>query len=309
MKSTPTSTPSASAPAHPDATQTTPDSPADERPPRRFHWAVRLLLTAVLMFANYLGLLAVLPVLPLANDPSQPPLVSLAASVAPGVMTSIVAVVLIWLVMRYVDRRPLSELGLRFDSGSIPALLLGIAVSAAVVLPSGFLLQSLGLLRSAGNNNSAAPIWMIAIVVFSQAFLLQGFPEELDWRGYLMQTLPFTNRWVVALISAATFGVMHIFSSGGQENLFERLIYIGQAFAFAFAAAALYQATGQLWAAVGIHGGLHVAFAIAALNGVGQGPWLWITQTVLYCAVAAAVLAWLDRARPDTPAAGRRLPA
>ncbi len=273
MKSTPTSTPSASAPAHPDATQTTPDSPADGRPPRRFHWAVRLLLTAVLMFANYLGLLAVLPVLPLANDPSQSPLVSL-ASVAPGVMTSIIAVVLIWLIMRHVDRRPLSELGLPFDSGSIPALLLGIAVSAAVVLASGMLLQSLGLLRPAGDDNTAAPSWMIAIVVFSQAFLLQGFPEELDRRGYLMQTLPFTNRWVVALISAATFGVMHIFSSGGQENLFERLIYIVQAFAFAFAAAALYQATGQLWAAVGIHGGLHVAFAIAALNGVGQGPWL-----------------------------------
>lgn len=67
------------------------------------------------------------------------------------------------------------------------------------------------------------------------------------------------------------------------------MIYIVAAGAFGFAAAALYFATGSLWAAVGIHGGLHLGNTLAALLGSSEGWPLELFQVVVYQVLVSSI--------------------
>lgn len=282
-----------------DAALTSEPTPgADPRPPRLWPWQVRgILVPMVLMIGNYALIVPAMALIgPLFRTASME--VQAVVFACLGLLVPLVAITAVVLLMRRVDRRPLREAGLFFDRWSLPAFLLGVAGSVVAIAPLGFALQNAGLLRG-GAVSTTAP-WVIAINALVMGLLVQGFPEELVWRGYLMQTLPWRSP-LIALYSAGLFGLMHLVSSGGQENVWERVLYIVQAFAFAFFAAVLYQATGQLWAAVGVHAGLHFANAWIEYAGVGSGPNLWTAQSAAYLIGAAAILLW-QRTRP-APAA------
>lgn len=308
MSTAPDTTPGVSDPtaaaAPLDATSAA-DAPG--RPPRRWRWIVRALIVMVLMLGNYIlyvpTLAALGPWFSQQNTAVQSIVYVLIALLVPATAIAFIA-----LLMRFVDRRPLRETGLFFDKGSIPAFLIGAVPTAVIVLVSAFALNAAGLVRPA--EPSQAQAWVKVIMVITMGLIVQGFPEELLWRGYLMQTLPWHNRWGVAAFSAALFGSMHVISSGGQEGAVERyLLYPLAAMAFAFLAAALYQLTGQLWAAVGVHAGMHFATGYTEYIGLGSGPVRWLVEGVCYVAIAVAVLVWIDRNHPEYPAAGRRLPA
>lgn len=277
---------------------------ADTQPSRRWPWQVRgILVPIVMMFGNYvLFIPAGMVVGPMLG--TAPLAVQSLAYVTLGLLVPLVAVTAVVLLMRRVDRRPLREAGLFVDRWSLPAFLLGVALSAIAILPAGFALQNAGMLRGVTPSDTA--LWIVIVQSLVLGLVVQGFPEELLWRGYLMQTLPWRSRTLIALYSAGLFGLMHLVSSGGQENVWERILYIIQAFAFALLAAVLYQATGQLWAAVGIHAGLHFANTLAEQSGVGSGPALWTAQSAVYLLGAVAVMAWQrgrGNATPATPSA------
>lgn len=81
---------------------------------------------------------------------------------------------------------------------------------------------------------------------------------ELLCRGYLMQSL--RSRPVLAVLGAAVvFTIPHLLSQGGQEKLGERFAYLAIPFGSALTAGVLGVALRSVWAAVGVHGGLHVA--------------------------------------------------
>ena len=85
-------------------------------------------------------------------------------------------------------------------------------------------LQNAGMLRGVTPSDTA--LWIVIVQSLVLGLVVQGFPEELLWRGYLMQTLPWRSRTLIALYSAGLFGLMHLVSSGGQENVWERILYI-----------------------------------------------------------------------------------
>jgi hypothetical protein len=68
----------------------------------------------------------------------------------------------------------------------------------------------------------------------------------------------------------------------------------------------LYRATGQLWAAVGVHAGMHFASGTLEYLGFGSGPAAWIAEGVAYCVAAIAIMVWLDRNRPGAGFPGDR---
>jgi membrane protease YdiL (CAAX protease family) len=181
----------------------------------------------------------------------------------------------------------LRDAGLRWTRASAPSLLLGLGLAAVVVLAVGLPLTALGVLRP--ETVPALPGWALVVAGLAQAFLLQGFPEELLFRGYQMTALR-ARPIVAVLVSAGVFAVLHLVSNGGQQNPLERALYLVLPFGFAVAAGALIMVTGSLWAAVGVHGGLHVGTLVGVFLGLGNGPLLWVTAGVVYTVIGLLLM-------------------
>lgn len=108
-------------------------------------------------------------------------------------------------------------------------------------------------------------------------------------RGYLLQS--FSDRPTRAVwVSVIVFTIPHIISRGGQQNVLERVIYLAIPFGFALAATCLCLIMRSVWAGIGIHGGFHLATAIARIVGTSDGPINW-TLTGAFYVVVALVLA------------------
>lgn len=230
-----------------------------------------------------------------ASDPSRAVLVT----VAQFLTMTLAAVLVVWLLMRFVDRRPLRESGLRVTASSPLWLLLGMGVSAVILLGIGMPLEAAGLLREAPTEPIALPAALVVLIGLGKAFLLQGFPEELFFRGYLLQVL--RSRPITAvLVSSAVFGALHIISHGNQANLVERFIYLIPPTGFAITAGALVLLTKSLWAAVGIHGGFHVANYLGSSWGMGDGAVFNAAVGIGFVAVGLVLLGvWHRRRGPD----------
>lgn len=263
------------------------------RPPRRLPTWVRVLLAPVVMFVAALSpvVMALVPDID-ARLNALPLPISVAAMILMYALPTLVAWLLVRALMRWVDRRPMRETGWAWSSRSLPALMLGMGVILVLVVATGLVVEAVAPTRpvDAGSITGGWPLWAVIAIALARAFLLQGIPEELIWRGYVMQTLR-TPPVVTAYISAGGFAVLHLASQGGQQNLLERLLYLAVPFGFGLLAAALVIRTGSLWSAVGVHGGFHVATTILTLwCGVGEGPVLWVAWGVITTAVAAWLL-------------------
>ncbi|MDN5804902.1 MAG: CPBP family intramembrane metalloprotease, partial [Microlunatus sp.] len=207
------------------------------------------------------GLSMLLP--PLSGDASAGVVVVFV--VVQSLVVCLIAIGLCAVLVRIHGLR-LRDAGLRWTRTSGLSLLLGLAVGAVVLLGVGVLLTAAQVLRPGADFG--LPWWALVSAGLAQALFLQGFPEELLFRGYQMTAL--RARPAVALvISSAVFAVINLRSRGGQENALERVLYLAMPFGFAIAAGALMILTGSLWADVGVHAGLHVGSLIGVLYGLG----------------------------------------
>ncbi len=202
----------------------------------------------------------------------------------------------IWLLMRYIDRRPVREAGWILNARSPLMFGLGLLLSLVIVLPASLILTALGWLRP---GDSPAQWFQTILWSFSLAFLVQGIPEELVFRGYIMQTLGArpVRAW---LVSSAFFGIIHLISNGGQQNLLERFIYLITPFGFGLLAGALVLRCQSVWPAIGIHGGFHVANWLGMPLQVGVGPVHWTVIGLIYIVVALIVFrSWQRQPQPE----------
>lgn len=263
--------------------------PDDQAVRPRVPYPVRLVLMVLAMLIASIGSLyifiplAFIPGIPELSEPVQRVITLLMRSAPSGG-----AILVVWLLMRFIDRRPLRETGLRFTRFSVPLFLLGIAGSALAVLPAGLILQNAGILRPDPTAvDWGTPFWTAAMAL-TMGLFMQGFPEELIYRGYGLQTM--RERPVLAwLVSGLIFGAMHIVSLGGQENLTEKLIYLLGPTTFGLLAGALAIAGRSVWAAVGVHFGSHLATFIGNQLGMGTGPALWVAESTVYLVLIAIV--------------------
>ena len=120
------------------------------------------------------------------------------------------------------------------------------------------------------------------------------------WRGWFFRSLGGTRR--AGAISVIVFTLMHIVSNGGQENWIERILYLAVPFGLAVAAVVVAWVSGSTWAAVGVHGGSHMAaLVLLAMRTDGNHPVAWVLEGALWLVVAGVV--WLlARRRILTPA-------
>ncbi len=259
----------------------------------RVPYPVRVLLVVVAMLVNIIVTPMVLGI-PLqlafnASGKTWPEWILVATGLIMRATPTLGAIGLVWLLMKYIDHRPVREAGLVVSRRSLPLALVGIACSLVAIVPAGLALTNAGLLRpETGYVDGGSPLGTFLTVVVL-GLLTQGFPEELLWRGYALQTMRHRPRTAL-VVSGVVFGAMHFISQAGQQNVAEHFVYASSAMAFGLLAGALAIVTRSLWPAVGVHFGVHLAYYVASLFDIGTGPWLWASEALLFGLMAAIVV-------------------
>ena len=262
---------------------------------------LRIVIAVAMMFACALAppILKQVPVIQSFALAHENP-VGLVESFAVGSCVLLIygAAVVLALTLCYVlgctlDRGRRVGMGLRTDRRAL-LWLAGMILAALVVdLVVAGMLHVFGI-AGGGQPLPQSPAWLMIVESFSIAFLLQGIPEEIIWRGWLYSSLGETR--FAAVSSVLGFTALHILSQGGQQNLLEHLTYLAPPCGFAVTALIVRTISGSTWAAIGVHGGFQVANdMLSDWLHLPHGSITWILQGLLWAAVGLLILAFHRR--------------
>ena len=215
----------------------------------------------------------------------------------------VLALTLCYVLGRTLDRGRHVSMGLRIDRRAL-LWLAGMILSALVVdLVVASMLHVFGI-AGGGQPLPQGPLWLAIVESFSIAFLLQGIPEEIIWRGWLYSSLGETR--FAAVSSVLGFTALHILSQGGQQNLLEHLTYLALPCGFAVTAMIVRIVSGSTWAAIGVHGGFHlVNYYVAEPLNLRIGSITWVLQGLTWAAVGLLILAFHRRRQRLAALTGR----
>ena len=207
-------------------------------------------------------------------------------------VTTSVACVCVWFLCRFLDKKPFSIVDLHPTGRGVLWFFSMIAVACiifAVTMGIAHLAGVKGIPKGSLSDMwwSGDTWWANIILAFGLGFLLQAIPEEIIFRGWLIPSLGNTK--LAVALSVVTFGVIHIVSQGGQQNLVERFIYLIMPLGFAFAAAIVRLASHSVWAAIGVHGGLHISGTIMFFLPNESSPLQWTLLGVLWTLVGIII--------------------
>lgn len=169
---------------------------------------------------------------------SKTPLLSIAAAAAMAAL----ALAVYFAFARFIERRPVGELGLRGMGWELGAgLLIGSLLYTACVS----ILIVLGVYRIDGLNP-----WYFVIPAVAMA-LSSGVFEELVFRGVLFRSVEDVfGSWISLAVSSAVFGLLHLFNPAAT---LVGAIFISIEAGLLLAAA--YMLTRRLWLSIGFHMG------------------------------------------------------
>jgi hypothetical protein len=160
--------------------------------------------------------------------------------------------VLVFLWIRFFERRPLSTIG--FNADGLKRFARGYAIGL------GFLLAAVGIIWALGGysveaggafQSAAVGAALVPIVVLLLGFIVQGSTEEIFFRGWLMQLIASRHGlWLAVGINSVLFGLMHAANIPPSKELFMGLLNIALFGVFI----SLYAAReGSLWGVCGWH--------------------------------------------------------
>ena len=156
----------------------------------------------------------------------------------------------VFLAVRFLDKRPISSIGLKFDKWTGLDIVAGIIITFFMMGFIYLIQWALGWLTFDGfawETDDLLTVLGGAVGMFI-VFTLVGWNEELLSRGYHLQTLASgLNLFWGVLISSAVFGVLHL----GNPNA-TWISAAGIFFAGLFLATG-YLTTRQLWLSIGLH--------------------------------------------------------
>ena len=156
----------------------------------------------------------------------------------------------VFLAVRFLDKRSISSIGLKFDKWTGLDIVAGIVITFFMMGFIYLIQWALGWLTFDGfawETDDLLTVLGGAVGMFI-VFTLVGWNEELLSRGYHLQTLASgLNLFWGVLISSAVFGVLHL----GNPNA-TWISAAGIFFAGLFLATG-YLTTRQLWLSIGLH--------------------------------------------------------
>ena len=135
-------------------------------------------------------------------------------------ITCRIVVLLTWLWMRWVENRSLAIyqlINFRALATKLPA---GIALGGIPVVAMWLFVPNLEL--QAANT---LPTWLVIWYIIGGALILQEFPEELIYRGWLF-TVTEQRPWLSLVWTSVAFGLIHLVSQVGQQGSLEFLLYL-----------------------------------------------------------------------------------
>lgn len=194
------------------------------------------------------------------------PEMSLPKHITTAVGMFLLAVPLVVVVRRFLDRRPISTLGFTRGVTAWRDLLYG---AATWLLPA-----AIGLTIALGAGwlhieieATAAELIGVVVLLIALVFVNEAFPEELIFRGYIYRNLvarlvPWVAIGVQAVIFAA-WGTTLWVVSHGWEVLGERLLIF---FGGGIAIGCLRQVSRSLWAPIGFHLAFQVVMQLFAFS-------------------------------------------
>ena len=233
----------------------------------------------------------------------------------PELAAAVAVLAAYWAYVRYVEKRPLTELS-RFRV--LPEAGLGLLIGAAMVAAEIGVLSALGAYEMTGTN-----AWTLALVQPLALMVFVGVVEEVIGRGVIFRiTEESLGSWAAVAISALIFGLAHLPGEGAGVLAISNTVLAGAFFA------AAYMLTRRLWLCIGIHAAwnytLGSIFSIAVSGNESKGYLIgklsgpeWLTGgaygleasvvTLVTFAVAGGWMFWLAHARGHVvPAKSRR---
>ena len=256
---------------------------------------LRLAWRIVLAWIGFFGCLLVVGVAIQAMTSSLPEVTSNAAA-SMGIAAS--ALGLVWLLRRHVDRGPWSGIALTLDRAAVPLLLSGIVLAGVVSVVAAAATVQLGLADwgwSASTTKDVATkgLAITVILIALSTVLVQAFPEELVFRGYMYanlgETLPL---WAAVVNSSLIFGSMHVFSNQqAATTVGEHLIYAVAATGFGLMLAACRTISGTLWLGIGFHCGFDVCNNRVTIVHHGAFIPAWLVVLAVLVTAAAFTIA------------------
>lgn len=254
----------------------------------------RLVWRILLAWLGFFGCVLITGITVQAATTRLPSVISHATA---GLGITASALGLVFLLRRHVDRRPWSGIGFILHRTAILRLLFGIVLAVIVTTVAAAATVHLGLadwgpLAGATKKLTGQDLATAIIMIAISTFLVQGFPEELVFRGYIFsnlgETLPL---WATVAGSSLIFGSMHVFSNSGATTLGERMLYAVTATGLGLMLAACRTVSKTLWLGIGFHGGYD------AFNGrfitVHQGAFIpaWLIVLGVLIAATACTIA------------------
>lgn len=160
--------------------------------------------------------------------------------------------VLVFLWVRFFERRPLATIGFNADGlkrfGRGYAIGLGFLLAAVGIIWAlgGYSVEAGGAFQSAAVGAALVPIFVLLL-----GFIVQGSTEEIFFRGWLMQLIASRHGlWLAIAINSVLFGLMHGANIPPSRELFMGLLNIALFGVFI----SLYAAReGSLWGVCGWH--------------------------------------------------------
>jgi len=120
------------------------------------------------------------------------------------------------IMVRSIDKRPWSDVGLSRDAASAKHLATGWTIGAAAILGACAVLALTGLLRFVPTSTSG---WIGAAVRITVVLVPSALAEELLCRGYLLTVVweRVGVRWAV-LLTSMMFGLLHLTNPGATAE-------------------------------------------------------------------------------------------
>jgi hypothetical protein len=180
-----------------------------------------------------------------------------------NVVNTILALLIIagsmWLVGRFLDRRPFADFGLHFDKNWWLDLGFGLLLGALLMVGIFLVELAAGWVSITGTFRTPEPgqSFALAILVPLLLFVGVGIQEELLTRGYMLRNLaegfnlrPIGPVWAIVIawvLSSFIFGFFHAFNPNATVI---STLYLGLAGMFLGLA---YVLTGELAIPIGLH--------------------------------------------------------
>ncbi len=200
-----------------------------------------------------------------------------------------VTVGLLWLWLRFYERRPLWTVGFRGSHRARRAAR-GLALALVVNLTSLVVVYVGGWGdRPATGLSAAWPSIVAWLAVMAVAFTVQSVGEEIIFRGFLTQSIGLRwNLTATVVIQAVCFTAVHFMAEGSQVVAYVAIFITGVLLA------GYVLLEGDLWGACGFHMGHNWSNTVAVVL-LYDAPGFGIIQTGMLFVAMLAVLVLLRR--------------